>query len=229
MVEELIRCLAEQKSLYDFKDLDFEADLVQLYTNIRVMMAERYSENKEFGPVSEKEIEQDLTAAEIAKAKIKREEEKKAIRAGYVRIKAKAKKIRQNYRKTVTEGQKPGSGRVVCNHWEELKALWGGSLATVVIRNAVISTKADQDDESVGKSIIDGLFALAGAVKGSPTPFQVQQPYAQQQQYFYRPPTQPPVPHYNIPSSSSSSFGSPQNENSMNFAYVFLRYIFTSF
>ena len=77
MVEKLIRCLAEQKSLYEFKGLDFEADLVQLYTNIRVMMAERYSENKEFGPVSEKEIEDDLTAAEIAKAKIKREEEKK--------------------------------------------------------------------------------------------------------------------------------------------------------
>ena len=63
MVEKLIRCLAEQKSLYEFKGLDFEADLVQLYTNIRVMMAERYSENKEFGPVSEKEIEDDLTAA----------------------------------------------------------------------------------------------------------------------------------------------------------------------
>ena len=77
MVEELIGCLAEQKFLYEFKGLDFEADLVQLYTNIRVMMAERYSENKEFGPVSEKEIEDDLTAAEIAKAKIKREEEKK--------------------------------------------------------------------------------------------------------------------------------------------------------
>ena len=96
MVEKLIRCLAEQKSLYEFKGLDFEDDLVQLYTNIRVMMVERCSENKEFSPVSEKEIEDDLTAAEIAKAKIKREEEKKAIRAGYVRIKAKTKKIRQN-------------------------------------------------------------------------------------------------------------------------------------
>ena len=77
MVEELIRCLAEQKSLCEFKGLDFEGDLVQLYTNIRVMMVERYSGNKEFGPVREKEIEDDLTAAEIAKAKIKREEEKK--------------------------------------------------------------------------------------------------------------------------------------------------------
>ena len=91
MVEELIECLAEQKSLYEFQGLDFEADLVQLYANIRVMMAERYSENKGFDPVSEKEREHDLTAAEIAKAKIKREEGKKAIRAGYVRIKAKAK------------------------------------------------------------------------------------------------------------------------------------------
>ena len=91
IVEELIECLAEQKSLYEFQGLDFEADLVQLYANIRVMMAERYSENKGFGPVSEKEREHDLTAAEIAKAKIKREEGKKAIRAGYVRIKAKAK------------------------------------------------------------------------------------------------------------------------------------------
>ena len=105
MVEKLIRCLAEQKSLYEFKGLDFEADLVQLYTNIRVMMAERYSENKEFGPVSEKEIEDDLTAAEIAKAKIKREEEKKAIHAGYVRIKAKAKEIRQNYQRSRGRGQ----------------------------------------------------------------------------------------------------------------------------
>ena len=150
MEEELIRCLAEQKSLDEFKGLDFEADLVQLYTNIRVMMAEQYSENKEFGPVSEKEIEDDLTAAEIARAKIKREEEKKAIRAGYVRIKAKAKEIRQNYRKAVAEGQRSGSGGVVCDHWEELKALWGGSPATVEIRNAVISTQAGQDEEDFG-------------------------------------------------------------------------------
>ena len=210
-----------------------------------------------------------------------------------------------------------GSERIDCVHWEELKALWGGSAATVAIINAVISTQAGQDEEdfgseeevisaneeedvietpcdkeseepmekpkslyptptfvdnkrknmemslsasqrdqvclnmekkelklkqnivdqlatatresnnaiekisqsieSVGKSISDGLFALAGALKGPPTPFQVQQPYPQQQQYFYQPPTQPPVPHYNTPSSSSSSFGSPQNENSMTY------------
>ena len=174
-----------------------------------------------------------------------------------------------------------GSERRDCVHWEELKALWGGSAATVAIINAVISTQAGQDEEdfgseeevisaneeedvietpcdkeseepmekpkslyptptfvdnkrknmemslsasqrdqvclnmekkelklkqnivdqlatatresnnvtekisqsieSVGKSISDGLFALAGALKGPPTPFQVQQPCPQQQ------------------------------------------------
>ena len=91
-----------------------------------------------------------MTAAEIAEAKIKREEEKKAVRAGYVRIKAKTKEIHQNYRKAVTEWQRSGSGRVVCDHWEELKALWGGSPAPVTIRNAVISTQAGQDEEDFG-------------------------------------------------------------------------------
>ena len=140
MVEELIRCLADE-----FKVLDFEAAFVQLYANIRVMMAEQYAKNKEFGPVSEKEIEDDLMVAEIAKAKIKRDEEKKAIRAGYVEITAKAKEICQNYQKVVTEGWGLGSGRAVCDHWEQLKALWGGSPATVAIRNTVISTQADKD------------------------------------------------------------------------------------
>ena len=86
--------------------------------------------------------------------------------------------------------------------------------ATRESNNAIV--KISQSIESVRKSISDGLFALAGALKGPPTPFQVQQPYLQQQ-YFYQPPTQPLVPHHNTPSSSSSSFGSPQNENSMTY------------
>jgi len=33
----------------------------------------------------------------------------------------------------VTEGQRSGSGKVVCDNWEELKVIWGGSPATVTI------------------------------------------------------------------------------------------------
>ena len=75
-------------------------------------------------------------------------------------------------------------------------------LATATRESNNAIEKILQSIESVGKSICDGLFALGGALKGPPTPFQVQQPYPQQQQYFYQPPTQPTVPHYNTPSSS---------------------------
>jgi hypothetical protein len=42
MVEQFIDCLNEQKTQFEFKGLDFEADLVRLYTNVRTMMAKIY-------------------------------------------------------------------------------------------------------------------------------------------------------------------------------------------
>jgi len=82
---------------------------------------------------------------------MRREEERKAISVGYTRIKAKVKEIRQNYRKAVTEGQRSGSGKVVCDNWEELKVIWGGSPATVTIKNSVTSAQFD-----------DSLFGAQG-------------------------------------------------------------------
>ena len=58
--------------------------------------------------------------------------------------------------------------------------------ATRESNNAI--EKISQSIESVGKSVSDGLFALAGALKDPPTLFQVQQPYPQQQQYLLPPP-----------------------------------------
>ena len=87
-------------------------------------------------------------------------------------------------------------------------------LAAATQESDNVIEKISQSIENVGNLISDSLFALADTLKGPPTPFQVQQPYPQQQQYFYQIPTQPSVLHYNTP-SSSSSFGSPQNENSM--------------
>ena len=87
--------------------------------------------------------------------------------------------------------------------------------ATQESNNAI--EKISQSIENVGKSISDGLFVLAGALKGPPTSFQVQQPYPQQQYFYQQPtlPTQPPLPSYNTP--SSSSYGSPQNKNIMTY------------
>lgn len=133
MVECLLNCLNEAKSQYEFKGLDFEADLVTLYAKVRKMMAAQHKKQL-FGPVSAEE-----------------EGDKKLIKKGYERIKAKVKEVRQDYRKALTEGRRSGSGKVVCDNWELLKGIWGGSPATTSITNAVSSVNTN--DEESGESV----------------------------------------------------------------------------
>lgn len=109
----------EPKTIYEFQGKDFEADIVKLYKDIRVMMASIY-ENGEFGPVAPREVPEGLKAKEIAKIRLQIESDQKAIKLGYDRIRNKSKEIRQNYRKAVSEGQRSGSGKVVCDIWELL-------------------------------------------------------------------------------------------------------------
>jgi len=113
------------------KGLDFEADLVKLYGLVRKRMAEIHPDGG-FGPVAITEIAEGLDTQELVKAKLRTEEENKAIKNGYERVKIKSKEIRQRYRKAVSEGtgKRSGSGKIVYDHWETLKSLWGGSPAT---------------------------------------------------------------------------------------------------
>ena len=67
--------LSDMKSECEFKGTDFESDLVLLYHNVRVKIAETY---KEFGPVSFTEVGDDLTIGEVAKTKAIIATEKKA-------------------------------------------------------------------------------------------------------------------------------------------------------
>ena len=155
MVQNLIIFLNKQKTAYAFKGLDFEADLVRLYREIRVMMAKRY-ETGEFGPIKERNLPKGLISSELAKEKVKIQQDRKTIRAGYDRIRNMAKKIRQNYRKAVTEGTRSGSGKVICENWEELKAIWGGSPATITLTNAVTSTRRKSaDNEGISQDQMD--------------------------------------------------------------------------
>ena len=48
MAESLIDCLSEEKSEFELKGLDFEADLVKLYGQIRIRMSKIYTYG-EFG------------------------------------------------------------------------------------------------------------------------------------------------------------------------------------
>ena len=78
--------------------MDFESDLVKLYTEVRSLMAEKYDRN-DFGSVITTEIGDDLSTMEPAKQKAAVAEQKK--------------KFRQHYRNAVTVGRRSGSGKLV--------------------------------------------------------------------------------------------------------------------
>ena len=135
MEVDIIDSLLELKTRYELKGIDFEADLVKLYYELRVLMAEK-KPSGEFGPIMVQEIDENNSAELIARKRISIASEKKAIKKGYERVKEKTKQIRQNYRKAVTVGRRSGSGRLVEENWDVLKNIWGGSPATTSIANA---------------------------------------------------------------------------------------------
>ena len=144
MVDTLIGCLNDEKSKFEFKGLDFEADLVKLYSSIRKKMAEIYKDGQ-FGVVDVEEIAEGLSTKERALGKTRFESEEKAIKSAYDRIKTKAKEIRQNNRKAVSEGRRSGSGKIVCDNWEKPKSIWEGSPYTACIENSVSSISMDDE------------------------------------------------------------------------------------
>ena len=143
MVDVLLSSLTEIKSNMEFESKDFEADLVKLYSDLREVMASKF-EADDFGPVSLSEKPQNATTNELSQIKQIIVEEKRLTKIGYDRVKQKIKDIRQDYRKAVTEGQRSGSGRLVCENWDTLKNLWGGSPATVAITNQITSIPGTQ-------------------------------------------------------------------------------------
>ena len=127
MVQDLLEIVKDIKINMEGRGLDFEGDLIKLYSEIRVSMAEKYNG---FGPnkITQPEIEIDEMTKEQYKAFKKiNDEEEKAIKHGYERIKAKVKKLRSNFQKAVAESTRSGSGRIIRDNWDTLLAIWGGA------------------------------------------------------------------------------------------------------
>jgi len=156
MQEKLIEYLLELKTIYEFKGLDFESDLVKMYGEVRTLMAKEFKENYEFGPEKATEIPKDVPPEEFKQLKEKLTQDNKAIKLGYDRVKQKIRDIRQDYRKAVTEGRRSGSGRIVCDNWDRLKNLWGGSPSTTALLNAIGSFSRDSDDENEDFFVSEG-------------------------------------------------------------------------
>ena len=131
--------------------MNFESDLVKLYTEVRSLMAEKYDRNN-FGPVIKTEIGDDLSTEELAKQKAAVAEEQKLIKIGYQRIKQKIKDLQQDYSNAVTVGRRSGSGKLLEDNWEILKNIWGGSAAVINLRNARFSLQNQLSDKKDNES-----------------------------------------------------------------------------
>ena len=129
MVEDLIEALEASKTEYEGRGLDFEGDLVKLYSELRRTMSEKYEET-DFGPAAvskpTKSIEE-MSKEEFKEQKKNADGQQKAIKLGYDRIKAKVKKLRSNFQKAVAEGTRSGSRRIIKDNWDALVRIWGGA------------------------------------------------------------------------------------------------------
>ena len=119
----------------EYKNCDFNADKVKQYEAVRVAMARIYEhEPAYFGPPEITTLslgeDDDEGGESIEKRQQRLQLEKSLIKKGYTRIQEKIKDIRQNFATAVTTGSRSGSGKIVMEHYEQLKSSWGGSPST---------------------------------------------------------------------------------------------------
>ncbi|XP_065671685.1 uncharacterized protein LOC136089562 [Hydra vulgaris] len=115
MVENLINCAISYKARMLYKNLDFDADKVGLYREVRLSMAEIYNKNEEFyfGPVAIDTLNE--------------KDSKEVIKRGIKRVQEKLKEIRQKFSKAVVSGSRSGSGKIIFEFYDQLISLWGSS------------------------------------------------------------------------------------------------------
>ena len=98
-------------------------------------------ETAPFKPVCE------MTADEKAAYGKQSKEERKLIKTGYTRIQQKVKETRQSFSKAVITGSRSGSGKLVCEHYETLKSIWGGSSNIEPLSCGIDSTEIQETGE----------------------------------------------------------------------------------
>ena len=164
----LIECLANYKVHCEFNNTDFDAGKALQYQLLQKEMARRYSnEDYLFGPVevSEKRAgELNDDEKKIYNDLLKKEQ--KEIAQGYNRILEKVKILRQGFSKAVIAGTRSGSGKLVYDHYDSLRDIWGGSPNTtplsVGIDNSSINdgeTEPFQDESDTSNDDINSKLS----------------------------------------------------------------------
>ena len=133
----LLDYLLAYKTEMDFKGLDFQADLVLCYSKIREMMAGNFAVSDfgpQFMPVEDTDL---MDSRDLIAHKRKLQNMEKYKKDGYNRIKSKIKELRSGCKLAVDKGS--GSGKLICDHFEKLQQIWGGSPSVITIDGGRVS------------------------------------------------------------------------------------------
>ena len=134
MIEDLITCLYNYKVSMEYKGKDFDGDRAQQYSVVRTEMAKKYS-NEYFGAEKAETfiIDDEQTPEEIKEKKNEVKVCENLIKTGYNRILEKVKDIRQKFSNALTSGTRSGSGKIILEHFDLLKQIYGGAPSAVKI------------------------------------------------------------------------------------------------
>ena len=155
--EALIGYIKDYKTLCDFKSIDFEADLKELYSAVCSSMAHRFP--SEFGP--DKVTEPSTCVKDwhvfwrvwVVQGNQQNYAGKDKISRAYERIKSKIKGIRQDYRTAISKGTRSGSRKIKKEHFDTLCDIWSRSPTTVMLPEGVDgdSLTVTSDNEETNK------------------------------------------------------------------------------
>ncbi len=93
----------------------------------------------------------------MKKLKATWKKENDLISKGRNRIIEKVKDVRQSFSKAVTCGTRSGSGKIVCEHYDKLVNLWGGSANTTPLSFGVRSADFLEDQEEDEEREVSGI------------------------------------------------------------------------
>ena len=142
IVEDLIDALQNYKAVCEYQGLDFNANKVKQYEEIRKNLARKYKEESFFGIefFSEKPHEGFSTDEKKVEFCKKLQREREGIEKGYNRVLAKIKDIRQRFSTAFTTGSRSGSEKIILEYYDKLVLIWGGSAAVEPLNYGIDSS-----------------------------------------------------------------------------------------
>ena len=155
LMSELVDLLLDYKTTCEYRNVDFEADRTVQYQHLRKKMAQKYNLDENFFGPEEEAISplpiKEMTEEQKTDFEKNQKIERQQIKQGDNRIQEKVKDMRQAFSKAICAGTRSDSGKLVYDHYDTLKLIWGGAPSsrplTCGIDSYQVNSMAMTDDE----------------------------------------------------------------------------------